>query len=147
MKQQDYKAGITVSVTAKEAFHSINDVAAWWTICVEGNAQQLNDIFTVRFGETFITIKIIEFIPYQKISWQVIDGYKHWLKGNKREWQDTVMTWKIAATGTRTQINFTHIGLVPGIECYEGCENAWDFYIKEILFKLLTIGKGIPELK
>jgi hypothetical protein len=57
------------------------------------------------------------------------------------------MNWEIAPANNGTQINFTHIGLVPGIECYNGCEKAWNFYVNESLLKLLTEGKGIPELK
>ena len=137
MKKQDYNTSIAVNATAQEAFKSINSVSDWWTIIFKGNSDKLNDVFTVRFGETFITVKIIEFIPNSKIGWQVIDCYKHWLKDNKREWMDTTMSWEISTEKNTTQISFTHIGLVPGIECYNGCEKAWDFYIKESLFKLL----------
>src|SRR5450432_3162305 len=143
MKKQDYKASITVNATAQEVFKSINSVSDWWTTSFEGHSKKLNDVFTVRFGETFITVKIVELIPYRKIIWQVIDCYKHWLK-NKKEWKDTKMSWEISAEKNATQISFTHIGLVPGIECYNGCEKAWNFYVKESLFKLLTEGKGIP---
>jgi len=41
----------------------------------------------------------------------------------------------------------THIGLVPGIECYNDCEKGWDHYIRDCLFKLITTHKGIPERK
>jgi hypothetical protein len=85
-------------------------------------------------------------IPGKKITWQVIDCYKHWLK-DKKEWKGTAITWKISAKENETQIDFTHIGLAPGVECYKGCEGAWNFYIKESLFQLLTEGKGEPELK
>lgn len=146
MTKQDYAVNITVNITAEEAFKSINSVADWWTIVFEGHSEKLNDIFTVRFGETFITLKIIELIPYKKIGWQVIDCYKHWLK-DKKEWQGTTMSWEIETENNVTQISFTHFGLVPGIECYNGCEKAWNFYINESLFNLLTKGKGIPELK
>jgi len=43
----------------------------------------------------------------------------------------------------KTEIKFVHFGLVPGVECYEGCMQGWDHYIKGRLFKLLTEGKGI----
>ena len=144
MNQQDYNVSITVNATVEEAFNAINNITAWWSTDFEGNSEKLNDTFTVRFGETFITIKITEFIPYQKIGWQVIDCYKHWLK-DKKEWQGTSMSWEISTENNSTQINFTHVGLVPGIECYNGCEGAWNEYIKESLFKLITEGKGIPS--
>ena len=146
MKKQDYNVSITVNATTQEAFKSINNVSDWWTRVFEGHSEKLNDVFTVRFGETFITVKIVELIPGKKIGWHVIDCYKDWLK-DKKEWKDTTMSWEISTEKNATQINFTHTGLVPGIECYDGCEKAWNFYVKESLFKLLTAGKGIPELK
>lgn len=144
MKKQDYTVSITVSATAQEAFNSINSVSKWWTENLEGSSQKLNDEFTVRFGETFITVKIVELIPYRKILWHVIDCYKHWLK-DKKEWKDTKISWEILSEKDITQISFTHIGLVPGIECYNGCEKAWNFYLKESLFKLLTKKKECPS--
>ncbi|MEO5892520.1 MAG: SRPBCC domain-containing protein [Ferruginibacter sp.] len=146
MKKHDYNAIIKVNATTQEAFKAISNVPGWWTTIFEGRSEQLNDIFTVRFGETFITMKIIEIVPGGKIGWQVIDCYKHWLK-DKKEWQNTIINWGISTVDNTTLISFTHIGLVPGIECYKGCEKAWDFYIKESLFKLLTEKEGIPELQ
>jgi len=147
MNTKDYTTAIAVNATTEQAFNSINNIALWWSEDLTGQSQKLNDVFTVRFGETFITIKIVELIPEQKIVWHVIDNYKHWLQYNKREWLNTTISWEISAAENGTKIACTHVGLVPGIECYDGCENAWNFYIKESLFKLLTEGKGIPQLK
>lgn len=144
MTQQDYNVSIRVNASAEDAFNTINNITAWWCTNFEGESEKLNDVFTVRFGETFITIKIIELIPYQKIGWQVIDCYKHWLK-DKKEWLNTTMTWEISLKENEAQINFTHHGLVPGIECYNGCEGAWNQYIKESLFRLITEGIGKPS--
>jgi hypothetical protein len=146
MKKQDYTASINVNVSSQEAFKSINNVSDWWTEDLEGRSQKLNDEFTVHFGETFITMKIVELVPNKKIVWHVIDCYKHWLK-NKKEWKGTKMTWEISTQKDGTQITFTHLGLVPGLECYDGCENAWGQYINGSLFKLLTKERRIPELK
>ena len=146
MTNKDYSTTILVDQTPATVFNAVNNVGRWWTEDFEGNSKKLNDVFTVHFGETFITIKIVELIPNKKIVWHVIDCYKHWLK-DKKEWKDTTISWEIAAEKNATQISFTHKGLVPGIECYDGCEKAWNFYVKESLFKLLTEGKGIPELQ
>ena len=146
MKEQDYHTSITVNATAPEAFKSINNIPGWWTADFEGNSEKPGDVFTVRFGETFITLQVVELIPGKKITWQVIDCYKHWLK-DKKEWLGTKMIWEISAEENGTKISFTHVGLVPGIECYNGCEKAWNFYINESLFKLLTEEKGVPELR
>ena len=39
----------------------------------------------------------------------------------------------------------THLGLKPGIECFDGCVKGWDQYVKDSLFRLLAEGKGAPE--
>jgi hypothetical protein len=146
MNELDYTATIIVPVTKQEAFKSITRVSGWWTVCVEGDTEKINDVFTVRFGETFITITIAELIPGKKIVWHVTDCYKRWLR-DKKEWVGTTINWETSAENNTTKIHFTHSGLVPGIECYDVCEKAWDFYVKESLFKLITEGKGMSELK
>jgi len=62
MKKQDYTTTITVNASAQEAFKSINNVSKWWTEDMEGSSQKLNDVFTVRFGETWMTMKVVELI-------------------------------------------------------------------------------------
>ena len=101
MKKQDYNASITVNATAQEAFKSINSVSDWWTPSFEGHQEKLNDVFTVRFGETFITVKIVELIPDRKIVWHVIDCNKPWLK-DKKEWKDTKISFEISKKGPKT---------------------------------------------
>jgi hypothetical protein len=46
-----------------------------------------------------------------------------------------------------TELRFTHVGLVPTIECYGGCSGAWGFYINDSLRDLITTGKGQPAWK
>ncbi|MGI8952777.1 MAG: SRPBCC domain-containing protein [Chitinophagaceae bacterium] len=144
MKKQDYNVTITVKATAKEAFKNINSVSKWWTENLEGSLQKLNDVFTVYFGETFVTFKIIEVVPDKKIVWLVTDCYLHWLK-DKKDWKGTKIVFEILEQKDSTKIIFTHVGLVPEIECYNDCIKGWDQYIKGSLFKLISEGKGLPE--
>ena len=120
MKEQNYTATIVADTTAKATVKAINDVAGWWTENIEGNSHNLNDVFTVNFGETFVTFKIIELVPDEKAVWLVTDCYLHWLN-NKKEWKDTKIRFDILTENNSTQIHFTHIGLVPEIECYNDC--------------------------
>lgn len=141
---EDYHSAITATVTDEEAFESINQVWKWWTTKFEGSSQKLNDVFTVRFGETFVTFKVVESVLPKKIRWLVTDCYLHWLK-DKKEWKGTQLKWEILSKGDATKIDFTHVGLVPEIECYNDCKKGWDFYSKESLKNLLMEGKGMPE--
>src|SRR5687768_16127350 len=110
MRKKDYSVAITVSATQKETFKKINTISKWWTEDLEGSPQKLNDHFTVRFGETWITSKVVDMIPDKKIVWLVTDCNKHWLK-NKKEWRGTNMNWDISTVDEKTQVTFTHTGL------------------------------------
>src|SRR5664279_3445290 len=117
MEKHNYNATIVTKTSAKEAFEKISRVSDWWTSNIEGSSKNVNDVFTTRFGETFVTFKIVEAVPGQKALWHVTDCYLHWLK-DKKEWKDTEMSFEIVPKDDATQINVTHVGLVPEIECY-----------------------------
>ena len=84
MNQPNFHCSITPKVSIKEAFDGVSKrVPEWWTENFEGSLQNLNDIFTVRFGETFGTYKIVEVIPGKKILRLTIDCNLHLLKKKK----------------------------------------------------------------
>ena len=140
---QDYTTTLLVSQTPEHVFDAINNVAAWWSASFEGSTEKLNDIFTVRFGEVYITSEITELVPAKKIVWHVMDCNKPWLK-NTKEWNGTDMIWEISKKGEQTQLHFRHLGLVPEVECYDVCSNAWSEYLQQSLLPLITKGKGKP---
>jgi hypothetical protein len=145
MESKNYHCSIAADISAKKAMDLICDVRAWWSDDLEGSAEKVNDVFTVRFGETFITLQVEE-LSDKKIVWLVTDSYKHWVKGNKYEWNGTRIVWDISFEGKSTKIEFTHVGLVPGLECYGGCEDGWNFLLKSSLLKLMSEGKGSPYI-
>jgi len=146
MKTQDYHTSITVDATAHEAFKAINSITKWWTENLEGSSQKLNDEFTVRFGTTWKTFKIIEFVPDKKVMWLVTDCYLPW-NVDKTEWKGTKIRFEITEKGSETKIHFTHIGLVPEVPCFDVCSNAWSGYIQGSLLNLMNTGKGQPDRK
>ena len=146
MKKQDYKATLTVDATPKEVFKKINSVTKWWTDELEGDSQKIGDEFTVRFGDVHVsTQKLIEVIPDKKVVWLVTKSNLNFIK-KKDEWTNTTISFDISTHNNKTQIQFTHTGLVPEVECSKSCTEGWDYFIKGSLFKLLTEGKGTPGL-
>jgi len=147
MKTQDYHTSITVDATAHEAFESINSVTKWWTENLEGSSQKLNDEFSVRFGDVhYSKQKLVEIIPNKKVVWLVTDSKLNFIK-DKQEWTDTKISFEISNHDNKTQISFTHSGLVPEIECFDACSNAWSQYIHGSLLNLINTGKGQPTGK
>jgi hypothetical protein len=147
MKKQDYHTSITVDATAHEAFNFINSVTKWWTENLEGSSQKLDDEFTVRFGDVhYSKQKLVEVVPDKKVVWLVTDSKLNFIK-DKKEWTNTKITFEILIQNNKTQVDFTHIGLVPEIECFDACSNAWGEYIHGSLLKLINTGKGQPTRK
>ncbi|MFI5152699.1 MAG: SRPBCC domain-containing protein [Chitinophagales bacterium] len=143
-KTKDYSATIQAHVSSSEAFEKIARVGDWWAKSFKGKAKKLNDEFTVRFGETFVDFRITEAIPDKKIVWAVTDCWLHWLH-DKKEWMDTRVVWEISLKKNAVQINMTHVGLLPEVECYKDCKKGWDGHVKGSLMALLMEGKGRPE--
>ena len=146
MKNQDYTATLTVDASAKEVFNSINDVTKWWTDELKGSSKKLNDEFTVQFADMHVsTQKIVEFLPDKKVVTKQTASNLSFIT-QKDEWTNTSISFEIVEQGNKTQLTFTHIGLVPAIECFKDCTKGWDYYFKGSLYKLLTEGKGTPGL-
>jgi hypothetical protein len=144
--QTDYHASFVAKVPSQKAFDAITQVWLWWTKNFTGSAKNLNDLFTVTFGKTFSRFQIVEMVPGKKINWLVLDCNLHWMK-DKLEWKDTNIVWEVSSQNGSTQVEMTHIGLRPGIECFEDCTKGWNHYVLESLFKFVTQGKGMPDHK
>jgi hypothetical protein len=142
--EQNYHCSITVAANSDKAFACIADVGGWWAKGFKGKAYDTGDTFTVQFGETMVAFEIVRSSPGKEIMWKVTDCYLPWLK-NKTEWNGTEIAWQLTSLKDGTRIYMTHIGLYPGIECFEACQEGWDGHIKNSLYQLINEGKGQPE--
>ncbi|MEO8392668.1 MAG: hypothetical protein ABI700_06720 [Chloroflexota bacterium] len=145
--QQNYSAIFVVDQSPAAAFAAINNVRGWWTENVEGSTHKLNDEFEVRFGDVhYSKQKLVEVVPDAKVVWLVEDSALNFIH-DQSEWTGTHVMFEIAQKGDQTEVRFTHLGLVPVIECYDACSNAWGGYITGSLRSLITTGQGQPAEK
>jgi hypothetical protein len=145
MTTSDFTTSILVDQTPEEAFKAINAVRGWWSEEIEGSTDQLNDVFSYHYQDVhYCKMKIIEFIPNEKVVWLVLDNYFKFTK-DKNEWTGTKISFEISKKDNKTQIRFTHLGLVPEYECFEICKGGWTNYIQNSLRSLITTGKGKPN--
>lgn len=143
----DYTASITVKASAMEVFKALTTaIPLWWTSATEGASLHQGDQFTVRFGNTFKVFKVEQSEPAKRVVWNCVDAYIDMpeLK-ERREWIGTEMIWEISNNGNETVLLFVHRGLTSEFECYDICEEGWDFFIKESLLQFFTTGKGLPH--
>ena len=141
MTTPDFTTTIVVDQTPKQVFNAVNNPKAWWSGEIKGSTDKLNDEFTYRYKEFHLSRqRIIEMIPDQKVVWLVTESKINYAE-DKSEWTDTKISFEISEQDNKTQLRFTHVGLVPEIECFDSCSNSWSQLIQQGLFSLITSGK------
>ncbi len=143
MEQANYHTSFTIPASPAAALQHIANVGGWWAKNFTGHAAATGDTFIVRFGGTSVDFEISEFIPDRKIVWKVNDCNLNWLK-NKKEWLGTTVVWDLSTTNGQTKVDMTHVGVAPGVECYESCVKGWNEHIYTSLVKMMEGGEGIP---
>jgi len=145
MMKQGFTSSFSVDQTPQEAFAAINNVRGWWSGQIEGDTDKLGAEFTYRYKDVhFSKQKITEFIPGKKAVWRVLDSNLSFAK-DKSEWNGTDIVFDISEKEGKTEVRFTHVGLVPEYECYGSCSNAWGMLVNGNLRKLITTGKSQPD--
>lgn len=84
---------------------------------------------------------MVEVVQDKKVVWLVTESQLNFIS-DKSEWNGTRISFEIEDKGAKTQLRFTHEGLLPDIECYDACSNAWTMLVQESLYSLITTGKG-----
>jgi hypothetical protein len=145
MNRKSFTTAFTVDQSPEEVFAAVVDVRGWWTGKIEGRTDQLGAEFEYRYEKIHrSTQKITELVPGKKVVWEVVDSHLGFVE-DKAEWNGTRIVFDIARKGDQTELRFTHVGLLPSIECYGGCSGAWDSLVNENLRRLITKGAGKPR--
>jgi hypothetical protein len=147
MANQDFTIAFLVDKTPQEAFNAIIRIHDWWSEEIEGSTEKLNDEFIYHYKDVhYCKMRLTEVVPGKSATWLVLDNYFSFTK-DKSEWKGTQIRFDISEKGKQTEVRFTHIGLVPGYECYQVCHDGWSNYINNSLRSLISTGKGQPNPK
>lgn len=142
MNNQDFTTTLLSEATPHQVFDAVNNVRGWWSENIEGDTDKLNSVFDYHYQDVHICkIKITEFVPDKKVGWKMQDNYFKFTK-DKNELKGSDITFEISEKDGKTQLVFTHKGLMPACECYQICSDAWTHYIQESLKNLILTGKG-----
>ena len=145
MKKQDFTTSFTVDQSPEEVFKAVNNVRGWWSGEVNGDTGRLGAEFTYHYKDMHKTTqKVTEFVPGKKVVWHVTDAELSFVK-DKTEWTGTDIVFEIARKDGKTELRFTHLGLVPEFECYGGCSGAWGSLVEGNLRNLIATGKNQPD--
>ena len=142
MQNKNYHRTLLVDATAGEVIKKINQVDRWWKADFQGMAEKSGDKFTVPFGApSFVDFVVSEWIPNQKVVWEVTDCYIERFK-DKKEWIHTQVVFELDLKDGKTEIDFTHVGIGPQCECYAACEAGWNGHL-QTLTRFINEGVGL----
>ncbi|MFD2872309.1 SRPBCC domain-containing protein [Mucilaginibacter ximonensis] len=140
MTTTNFTTTLVVDQTPAQVFKAVNSPQNWWWGDIKGNAAKLNDQFEYRYEDMhYSRQEIIEMIADRKVVWLVTDSKLNFIE-RKDEWTGTKIIFEISKNGDKTQLCFTHAGLQPAVECYDGCTIAWTRLIQQSLHKYITGG-------
>ena len=147
MSAKDFTTTLLTDHSPEAVFNAITNVRGWWSEEIDGRTDKLNAEFKYHYQDLhFSTQKITELVPGKKVVWHVVDSRINFVQ-DKTEWQGTDIVFEITRKGDKTQLRFTHVGLVPAFECYGDCSEGWGFFINDSLRGLIATGKGQPNQK
>ena len=137
--------------TPEQVFTAINDVRGWWAgppaptePQIEGRTDVLGAEFTYDVPDVHhVKFRITELVPNTRVAWLALDSELTFIQ-DRQEWDGTTVTFDISEQDGRTQVVFTHVGLVPEHECYEICDDAWSSYILGNLRRFIETGSKDP---
>lgn len=144
---KNYTTTIIVDKDISSVFNCITNFRAWWSEEIVGNTDKVGETFFYHYKDVHLCkIKLIEMVADKKLVYQVIDNEFNFTK-DKTEWINTKLIFDLSTEDGKTQIIFTHEGLVPEYECYNVCNDAWTSYIQGSLKNLIETGIGKPNGK
>lgn len=147
-KEKSYSKVFSVNVSPELVYKAITEqVDKWWTE-LSNKATKVGDKLLVQFEEnTSWGITVSQVVLNQFLAWKVVEA-NHGLEilSTFDEWVGTEIEWEIKETEKGSKVIFKHNGLVPSLECYEVCENGWNYFL-ESLKEFLQTGEGKPFKK
>lgn len=135
---------ILVDKSPDEAIAAIIRPRHWWGKAIEGTTDRVGQEWTYRYKDLHFSRQRTTELTPDKVVWHVADAEMSFLK-DKSEWKGTDLVFDVAPKGDKTEVRFTHAGLVPDVECYDICTNGWSGLIHGSLKSLIETGKGIPD--
>lgn len=134
---QNYTIKYTVDQTPEKVFEAINSPSKWWEE-IQGKVDALGAEFVHQYKTAhYCKLKVTEFVPGKKVVWHVLEN-NFSFTNEQTEWTGTDIVFEIEKKDDKTEIRFTHVGLVPRLECYNSCVGAWTELILGNLRNVIT---------
>lgn len=115
---------------------------SWWTrTCDVAEAE--GGEATFRFGPHHKAMRIERLDPPREVRWKCEAAHIEVPGMRPDEWVGTTIAFRLAPSGGGTRLDFEHVGLVPGLQCWDICRSGWDQFLAS-LHDQVEQGRGRP---
>jgi uncharacterized protein YndB with AHSA1/START domain len=140
---------IDIAAPADKVFQAITTTEgerAWWTTDCEVG-KKVGDQAAFRFnpmsgdkGTMEVRFSIDRLDKNALVRWTCTGNQ------NNPDWQDTEITFVLAADGKNTRLGFAHTGWRAKSPVYEACVGGWTHFLNSLKAYVET-GKGTPHVR
>lgn len=146
MEHKSIHVQINTTKSAEHVFQCICQVRNWWTLDFTGSAANLHDEFVIHHpGRHYSKQRVVDFVPSQRICWEVIESRLDWINGDKEEWTGTRMEFAITEIKGNTHLDFRHEGLTEEKACFGRCTEGWQMVIAQRLLTFIETDKSLED--
>lgn len=143
-KTTHFTTRFVVDQSPDVVFSAISSPRLWWSGDHEGEPKAVGDVFVYRYEDLHhSTQRVSELVPGERVVWTVVDCQLNYLD-DVTEWTGTSIEFDIRQQGTKTEVTFSHVGLTPGVECFETCTSSWSRLIQGSLKEVIETGETEP---
>ncbi len=141
-----YTTSYTVEQSPEQVFAAIVDVRGWWTGQVDGTTNELGAEFTYRHRpQHYSRQRVTELRDGRTVAWEVTESDLSFIADPDERTGTRIIFDILATEDGGSTLRFTHIGLMPDVECFGACTTGWLHYVGGSLRSLITTGKGLPD--
>ncbi|MDP9148451.1 MAG: SRPBCC domain-containing protein [Myxococcota bacterium] len=138
----DYARRVAFGATRERVFDGIATVEGlkgWWTTRVSGSAVPRGELrFEFEGLEEHILMRVEKSERPSSVRWTCLEHTE------LEHWSGTHVTFDLAPRGPEgCELSFRHVGLTPGLECYEMCEDGWEHFLASLV-RYIDEGEGTP---
>ena len=138
-----YRTALVLCATPRSTYDAITRPSAWWGEAVRGRSSVPDDEFTFEVrGVHWSRLRVVESSP-DRVEWEVVDARIAYVD-EQDEWSGTRIVFELEPVADGTRLIFVHRGLMPELECYDSCSQAWASLVHDSLRRLVTEGVGKP---
>lgn len=143
MTDTDYTFTFEVPQEPPDVFGAVLNVRGWWSQRITGDTDRLGEFVYEVPGVHSARIRVTELVPARRVAWRVLENWFAFAP-DVDEWAGSEIVFDIESSGGGSRMTFTHIGLTPELDCFDGCSVAWSRHALHSLSELISTGVGAP---